>query len=196
MPIKFKKISVISLCVGAILFSNFIAFGTSPESSGSGSEAEAELIKCDGVILETVKVGKNDFYEQLDEVLQSAQPVSAFYDDIQALYLETVNGIAQLRTEQIDALDSGSQAKLNQILDRGSNTDCDLVIDSALEEIQIVYERSINRNTNQKSSLMLVEKLDHINNKFSDLIHLVNGVTGQIKKFDKSFVCHIGKCAR
>ncbi len=190
MSFKLKPFLIAVILSSVALGSNFVAFGDEPTTPATPP------VKCSTLILESLEQSKNNLYTQITTIIQSTTPASAYFGDLQELYLETVNGISTLRTDALYDKDAQVLAKLTQITREHQNSECDPIIDAALTEIQSVYQRSIQKNLKQKSSLMLVEKLDQMNTKLGDLVTLIHRVSAQVQKFDKSFTCHIPNCTR
>ena len=82
------------------------------------------------------------------------------------------------------------------IFDRGTLQTCDTLIDDVTLEMQLVYNRAIEKSTAKKSALTLVSKFDQINLKLSKLADEIDYIAGQVSAFNSRVPCYIENCIR
>ena len=178
-----------------VFASTFTLYADLPESEPAATQTQQDIqdqIKCDKVISLTLNDYLTGFYEQVDEFLTAAQPVSSNLEQLQKSYLNYRADLEALRSKRLAEFKEDVQT----IFDRGTLQTCDTLIDDVTLEMQLVYNRAIEKSTAKKSALTLVSKFDQINLKLSKLADEIDYIAGQVSAFNSRVPCYIENCIR
>lgn len=178
-----------------VFASTFTLYADLPESEPAATQTQQDIqdqIKCDKVISLTLNDYLTGFYEQVDEFLTAAKPVSSNLEQLQKSYLNYRADLEALRSKRLAEFKEDVQT----IFDRGTLQTCDTLIDDVTLEMQLVYNRAIEKSTAKKSALTLVSKFDQINLKLSKLADEIDYIAGQVSAFNSRVPCYIENCIR
>jgi len=190
-----NKISLYTVTFLFVFASTFTLHADPPESESPATQTQQDIqdqIKCDKVISLTLNDYLTGFYEQVDEFLTAAEPVSSNLEQLQKSYLNYRADLEALRSNRLAEFKEDVQT----IFDRGTLETCDTLINDVTLEMQLVYNRAIEKSTAKKSALTLVSKFDQINLKLSKLADEINYIAGQVSAFNSRVPCYIENCIR
>jgi len=151
-----------------------------------------DQIKCDKLISLTLNDYLTGFYEEIDEFLRSPEPVSANLTQLQNSYLTYRSRMEALRSTRL----SEFKEEVQTIFDRGTLAQCDSLINDVTLEMELVYNRAIEKSAAKKSALTLVSKFDQINLKLAELANEIDYIAGQVSAFNSRVPCYIESCIR
>ena len=181
------------ILVFASTFTLYASTSPSPEPAATRTQQDIQdQVKCDKIISLTLKDYLTGFYEQVDEFLTSKEPVSANLSKLQTSYLNYRADMESLRSTRL----SEFKEDLQSIFDRGTLDSCNQLIDDVTLEMQLVFERAIEKSTAKKSSLTLVSKFDQINIKLGELANEIDYIAGQVSAFNSRVPCYVENCIR
>jgi len=151
-----------------------------------------DQIKCDALISITLNDYLTGFYEEVEEFLTSTEPVSANLIDFQIRYLNLRQSTEALRSNRLSEFKEDVQS----IFDQGTFVTCDKLITDVSTEMELVYNRAIEKSAAKKSALTLVSKFDQINIKLTELANQIDYIAGQVSAFNSRVPCYIESCIR
>ena len=85
---------------------------------------------------------------------------------------------------------------MQSIFDQGTFVTCDKLITDVSTEMELVYNRAIEKSAAKKSALTLVSKFDQINIKLTELANQIDYIAGQVSAFNSRVPCYIESCIR
>lgn len=134
---------------------------------------------------------KAEFYQNLDQRLSQATPVSTDLSPIYDLYRQLLSDLSDIFQDT-----SPNVIQDQNVLSDPQAESCRSFIETQKNSIQKTLESVLNKTISQKQSFNLIEKYSQINQQFSNLKTETDQVANKIKTFSQKLPCYSQACVQ
>lgn len=185
----FKKVTIISVFILSAMTIISVAIAAPTEAEKTPFQQKLDQsFACDNATKVLIADLLNEFYEQIDDFMNSASLPSSQIAELEESRYMLVSKVMAFKSNQLDSVN------LDIIFKREGTNQCNNLIDSVVDNVNVVYNSAVTKTLQTKSALMIVDKYDKINLQLRKLIDDVNSITGQVKTFDNQVPCFIDRC--